>query len=253
MSLQSKPKSTVKAEFNVNVMNIAFDELAIKYGINRDDILNVFVLSLENIFSKSILCSVEKECYVFYISSNMRKLKKVSFSERIRKELEHKFNENIEKYCNDMKVDRAKRILKNKEVIKFEILKIDREEKIIHCKTIFGLAFLYMTSIPKPDLKDYSMLGTKHLATIHSYKRNGLIVLDVKSNEVELEKTRDVIRDVEVLKVNRYYGVRTKIYTDKIPSKISIDLAKMLYSEEKIIIIPLEKKRWARLYLNKTI
>lgn len=27
MSLQSKPKSTVKAEFNVNVMNIAFDEL----------------------------------------------------------------------------------------------------------------------------------------------------------------------------------------------------------------------------------
>lgn len=241
MSLQSNPTSSIKAEFNVNVMNIAFDELALKYGLNRDDILDVFVLSLENIFSKSILCAVENECYVFYVSSNMRKLKKVSFSERIRKELEKRFNENIEKYCNDMKVDRVKRIIKNKEVIKFEILKIDDEK--IHCKTIFGLAFLFLSTIPKSDLEEYSLLGTKHLATIYQYRKNGLVILNVKSNEVELEKTKDTLSDVKVLRVNRYYGVRTKIYTDKIPSKHSIDLVKMLYSKEKIIIIPMEKKR----------
>lgn len=225
----------------IELLDAIFDELANKYSINSLDVKNIFISSLEKIFKNNILCTKENNQYCFYLlHEKNKKLKKVSFSERIKKDLERIFRVDLEEYYNRLKIDRVKKILKSKELVKYEILKKDNDSFV--CRTKFGIAKLPFSNIAKVDFPNFN-IGGMYQATIHSYKRTGEVILNAKSNEVEMSKLQGLFRGINIYKINRYYGVRVKIYTDIIPKQIVRESIKLVYPNEKIQYILIKKER----------
>lgn len=228
-----------KEMFEVALLDSVFSELANKYSINSIDVKNIFINTLEKIFDCNILCTNDKGFYSFYLLNQNRKMKKISFSERIKKDLTTNLQLNIEEYCTGLKVDRVKKLIKTKELVKFEILKKDETQFV--CKTMFGISYLPFSNIPKVDLQYFNIGGVYH-ATIHSYKKNGEVLLNVKSSEIEISKIRGLLKGINIYKINRYYGVRIKIYVDIVPRQIIRESVKLVYPNEKIFYVLIKKE-----------
>ena len=52
---------------------------------------------------------------------------------------------------------------------------------------------------------------------------------------VEIKKASSILLDLEITRVNRFYGKRIKIYAKEIPDKVIIKNLKIIYPKEKII------------------
>jgi hypothetical protein len=52
---------------------------------------------------------------------------------------------------------------------------------------------------------------------------------------VEIKKASSILLDLEITRVNRFYGKRIKIYANEIPDKVIIKNLKIIYPKEKII------------------
>ena len=52
---------------------------------------------------------------------------------------------------------------------------------------------------------------------------------------VEIKKASSILLDLEITRVNRFYGKRIKIYVNEIPDKVIIKNLKIIYPKEKII------------------
>ena len=50
--------------------------------------------------------------------------------------------------------------------------------------------------------------------------------------------------NIQITKINRYYGKRVKIYANEIPEKVFISNLKMVYPNEKIVFLKENKENY---------
>ncbi|KLD99300.1 hypothetical protein L5F43_09905 [Aliarcobacter butzleri] len=217
---------------NISLFEDLIKELSLKYEMQDIDILTIFVESAEEIFNTNI--QIIKKNDVVHLSK-IENNKKINLNKNTLKKISTIFEDKLINSNKKIQIENAKKMLKNKAIIFFEILK--KEENFFICSFNNLIAFLPFGNIPIVDFDNFS-IGSKHYGIVHSYSFNkNEIVLNCKHNLVEIKKVKSVILNINVTKVNRFYGQRIKIYTDTIPNKTLINNLKMLYAKEKVIFV----------------
>jgi hypothetical protein len=215
---------------NTLIFNETIKELSLKYNMQDIDVIDLLVASAIEIFNSPIQILIKENLvYMVKVSNN----KKISLNSNTLKRLSSLFDDKLKLTGKRVKINLAKKLLKNKTVILFEVIKkLDNEYLCTFSEII---AFLPFSNIPNVDLETYTV-GSKHYGVIYSYSyKDEKVILNCKHNDVELEKIKSTIFNVKITRVNRYYGKRVKVYGLDIPNKAIINNLKMIYPNEKII------------------
>lgn len=205
-----------------------FDQIGIKYAMNVADVSRLFNQTLEKLFDSPIISLEKNNNYGFYKYKD-GDFKKISFSPRIRVKLKQNFEYALINSSINTKIDTVKKYLKMNHVFNGKIVKIDND--FFTVSTSFGMCKLPFTLIPSTE-QSKMYIDSIHSMMIHSYKKNGLVLLTMKNSNIDLHVIKKLLKQYTVTKVNRYYGVRIKLYVDRKLSKIDFDSIKLFYSEK---------------------
>ncbi|MCT7910343.1 hypothetical protein N5912_00730 [Arcobacter lacus] len=217
---------------NTYLFESLIKELSLKYEMQDIDILTIFIESAKEVFHTDIQIIIRNGAVQF---NKIENNKKINLNKNTLKKISIIFENKLISSNKMMQIENAKKMLKNKTIVFFEILK--KEENFFICNFNNLVATLPFRNIPVIDFDKFSV-GSKHYGIIHSYSfYKNEIVLNCKHNLVEIKKIKSVILNINVTKVNRFYGQRIKIYTDTIPNKTLINNLKMLYPKEKVIFV----------------
>jgi len=213
-----------------------------KYDISHLDVKEIFTNTLSQIFNAKVICclNTDGDNYVFQKVANGDQ-KPISFSDRIKKLLTNNFTVNLENYCKKMRIEYAKELKKNSPIIKVKVVK-RKDENIIVKHPILKNCILPKHLIPVKEQDDYKK-DTEHYLQIFAYSfANDTVTLSAKNNELDLYKIRKIFKSCEVYKINRYYGVRIKVYVSNAPQKLEFESLKLIFKNEKIKYIKTNKK-----------
>lgn len=225
--------------FKKKDFDIFFEEIAVKYSLSSEDISHIFLKVLEDIFNCSLM-AMEQEGNYGYFKYKNGEFKKISFSPRIRAKLKQNFDYMLLKKSIEYKINTAKKFLKANRVFNGTVVK--REGDFFVVSTIFGIAKLPINLIPKTELEKLYINST-HLVMVHSYKNNGLVLITMKNSFIDLHIISKLLPSCKVTKVNRYYGVRIKIYVERKLSKIEFDSIKLFFSEKIQYVITKKEEK----------
>ena len=235
-------KNIERKLLNIAIFNEAIKELSLKYSMQDIDIINLFIETSEEIFnSKMQLYCKEDNVYLVKIE-NQNTHKKINLNTNTLKKISLAFEVRLKELNKLIQVQKIKKILKNKKIISFEIVKIKDDGFLCFFEEI--IAFLPINNIPQPDINRY-IIGSIHFGMIYSYTNSGDIVLNCKHTDIEIKKANDVMpSNIQITKINRYYGKRVKIYANEIPEKVFISNLKMVYPNEKIVFLKENKENY---------
>lgn len=214
---------------NILIFEQAIKELSIKYNMQDIDVINIFIKSSEEIFNTHLhLINKNNNAYLIKLDTN----KKITLNNTTFKKISNIFEEKLKQTNKLIQINDAKKLVKNKTIVFFEILKKTDDSFI--CSFNNMIAILPFKNIPYIDFENF-LLGTKHYAVVHSYSyKNNKILLNCKHSLVEIKKVNSVILNFNITRINRYYGKRVKIYANEIPNKTIINNLRMVYPKEKI-------------------
>jgi len=217
---------------NISRFEQIIKELSIKYTIQDIDVITLLVKSAEDIFKVPIqVINKENKIFLIKVSNN----KKINLTNNTLKKLSNVFEDKLKTTNKTIQITRAKKILKSKVVVLFEIVK--KLDNCFICSFNGLIAILPFSNIAKVDLENF-ILGSKHYAVIHSYSYlKQQIILNCKHHLVEIKKVQSILLNTKITKVNRYYRQRVKIYANNIPPKVVINNLKMIYPKERIIFL----------------
>lgn len=206
--------------------------IAQKYNISHYEVKEVFINTLSQIFKNKIICCVDGNKYYFEkIGSKQNKV--ISFSLRIKNALNKHFIDNLEKYCVKIKIEVAKNMIKNNRILKVIVVKNTTDGVLVKHNILKNCIVPY-NLIPNNEIHDFN-IGTEHYLFLYSYsKKTANIILSAKNSVLDLYKVQKILKNSEVYKVNRYYGVRMKVYLKKHPTKIEFETLKLIFKNEKI-------------------
>jgi hypothetical protein len=215
---------------NISIFNQAIKELSIKYTMQDIDVINHLVKSAENIFNTPLqIIYKDDDIFLIKISDG----KRINLTPNTLKKISKIFDANLQDSNKRIQINEAKKLLSNKTVILFEILK--KLDTCFICSFKNLIAILPFKNIPDVDFEKY-ILGSKHYGIVHSYSfSKEEIILNCKHSLVEIKKVSSIILNLNITKVNRYYGQRVKIYANEVPVKAIINNLKMIYPKEKLI------------------
>lgn len=215
---------------NTLIFEQIIKELSIKYCMQDIDIINLLIKSAESVFNTSLQLS-NKEGIVFLLKVSNNK--RINLTQNTLKKISLIFENNLKDTNKIIQINSAKKLLKNRDIISFEILK--KMDNYFICGFNNLISKLPFKNIPEPDMETF-IIGTRHYGIIHSYSYSkDEIVLNCKHNLVEIKKASSILLDLEITRVNRFYGKRIKIYANEIPDKVIIKNLKIIYPKEKII------------------
>jgi len=217
---------------NISKFELIIKELSIKHNMQDIDVITLLVRSVEDIFKCSIqIINKEEQISLIKVSNN----KKINLTNNTLKKVSNTFENNLKATDKTVQITQAKKTLKSKVVVLFEIVK--KLDDCFICCFNSSIAILPFTNIAKVDIENFTLLS-KHYALIHSYSYlKQQIVLNCKHYLVEMKKVNSILLDTKITKVNRYYGKRVKIYANDIPPKVLISNIKMIYPKERIIFL----------------
>jgi len=207
-----------------------FMAISHKYNISHYEVKEVFINTLSQIFKSKVICYIDDNKYIFKKISNN---KTISFSPRIREDLNNHFINNLEQYNIKIKMETVKEMIKNSRIIRVQVIKNNIDSVLVK-HNILKNCVLPHKLIAKNEILDFN-IDTEHYLFLHSYsQKTGDIILSATNTILDLYKVQKVLKNSEVYKVNRYYGVRMKIYLKKHPSKIEFETLKLIFKNEKI-------------------
>ena len=223
-------KKTGKSCLNILAFEEIIKELSLKYNMQDIDVLSHLVKSAEEIFGTNLnIISKNNQIYLVKLMSN----EKINLNSNNFKKISLLFEDQLKEANKSIQINNAKKLLKNKTVIFFEILK--KLDDCFVCTFNSFIAMLPFKNIPQIDFDRY-IQGSKHYGLVFSYSySSGEVVLNCKHQLVEAKKVSSVIFNIDITRVNRFYGRRVKIYANAIPNQTIINNIKMVYPNEKII------------------
>ena len=147
---------------NTLIFNETIKELSLKYNMQDIDVIDLLVASATEIFNSPIQILIKENLvYMVKVSNN----KKISLNSNTLKRLSSLFDDKLKLTGKRVKINLAKKLLKNKTVILFEVIKkLDNEYLCTFSEII---AFLPFSNIPNVDLETYTV-GSKHYGVIYS-------------------------------------------------------------------------------------
>ena len=170
-------KNIERKLLNIAIFNEAIKELSLKYSMQDIDIINLFIETSEEIFnSKMQLYCKEDNVYLVKIE-NQNTHKKINLNTNTLKKISLAFEVRLKELNKLIQVQKIKKLLKNKKIISFEIVKIKDDGFLCFFEEI--IAFLPINNIPQPDINRY-IIGSIHFGMIYSYTNSGDIVLNCK-------------------------------------------------------------------------
>jgi len=224
--------------------NSIFKDLSIRYELNFIEIKDIFIETLSFIFKGQVIELEKQETtnYGFYIYKNSG-YKKVSFSPRIKKQLETTLYENINKYKLNLLKAHVKQIMKKDGLINGEVVKNNVSNFLV--KTKLGICKIPSRLIQKTDLNIFT-IGSKFMFKLFKYSfKKGIPYFELTRKHSLIDKyyVEKALKDYEISKVNRCYGVRIKIYINCIPKKVHRENVKLFFPKEKVIYVNISKER----------
>lgn len=226
---------------NILNFNNLIQELSIKYSLQDLEVKNIFISCIEEILKTQLIMQKDNDQIYLLMPQRDLKVKRVNLTSNLLKKVSLLFEKKLNTYSKHNFISMSKSFLLKKKIINFEILK--KEDDYFIVKSIVGICKLPLSNIPNIELINYTT-GSKHFGCIYSYSyKNKEVIINCKSMEVELQKVKSILINSNVIKVNRYYGVRIKIYIEKIPEKTIISNLKMLYSKERVIFVKVRNEQ----------
>lgn len=224
---------------NILRFNQSIQELATKYNLQDREVTNIFVTTTEKILnSQLILTNINDQISFKKIIPNGSP-KNVNLTDNLIKKVMNELGNELISANKRNNITYAKETLQKGKIIHIEILK--KDEDYFLCNSIVGICHLPFSNIAPVDFDNF-LVGNKYYASIYSYSYSkSEIIVNCKSNIVDLHKIRALLLGYEITKVNRYYGVRVKIYINKIPEKAIISNLKLFFPKEKVIFVKKKK------------
>lgn len=224
---------------NILKFKESIKDLANKYSLQDRDVVNVFISTTEKILKSKLILTNVNDVISFKKISPDSSPKNVNLTDNLVKKVMNALGDELIIVGQKNNINYAKESLQKNKIIHVEILK--RDETFFLCNSIFGICKLPFSNIVPIDMENFT-IGNQYYASIYSYSfSNSEIVVSCKSDIVEIHKIRALLLGYEITKVNRYYGVRLKIYINKIPEKTIISNLKLFYPKEKIIFVKKKK------------
>lgn len=223
---------------NTLEFNEAIKDLSLNYSVQDKEVINIFVNESEKILNSRLTLVKDSEHIHFY-KTGIEGTKKVNITPNLMKKIMNNLSSSLTLLSKHKELSRAKDHKFEKKIIEIEVLK--KNDFNFTVKTVFGNANLPFDYIPHVDIDKY-IIGSKHFGVVHSYSfKNQDCLINCKTPAVELQKVKTILLNSNVTRVNRYYGIRIKIYIDKIPEKTIISNLKLFYPKEKIIFVKRKK------------
>jgi hypothetical protein len=209
-----------------------FSQIGQKYNITHYEVKDIFINTLSQVFNNKIICCVNDHKYVFK-KIGLKENKIISFSIRIQNTLNENFILNLEQYCKKIRFDSLKDMMKVNRIIKVKVIKKELDCILVY-HSLLSNCILPHKLIPKNELQ-YFTIDSEHYLFLHSYnKSKNEIILSATNKYLDLYRVQKILKNSDVYKVNRYYGVRMKVYLKHHPKKIEFETLKLSFKNEKI-------------------